>query len=158
MGLFTKVYALDYEQFLPVGIEEAWDFFSSPHNLKKITPPHMGFEITNDIGSGKMYAGMIITYIVKPILRIPIRWCTIITHVEEGKYFIDEQRFGPYALWHHQHRFEPVDGGVMMYDTVSYALPLGPLGRLANALFVRKEVKGIFAYRQKVTDDVFGTK
>lgn len=158
MALFSKVYVHEVEHLLSISLDEAWDFFSSPHNLKDITPEHLDFKITNNSGQGKMYPGMLITYIVKPVLGIPMRWCTEITHVEDKKYFVDEQRFGPYSMWHHEHHFEEVDGGVMMRDKVSYAIPLGPIGQLANALFVGKEVRGIFEYREKVCDKIFGKK
>ncbi len=103
-----------------------------------------------------MYAGQVITYKVKPLLRIPMFWMTEITHVEEAKYFVDEQRFGPYALWHHQHHFKEVQGGVEMLDIIHYKLPFGPLGSLVNFLFVRKQLKGIFDYRFRYLEDHFG--
>ncbi len=136
-------------------MEEAWDFFSSPRNLSKITPAYMDFRITTEDLSEKMYPGQIISYIVRPLLRLPMRWTTEITHVEDKKYFVDEQRFGPYRMWHHQHWFEEVENGVCMIDHVSYALPLGILGRIANSLFVRSQLTSIFDYRKKVTDELF---
>ncbi len=102
-----------------------------------------------------MFAGMIIQYIIKPILRMPMRWVTEITHVEESKYFIDEQRFGPYKFWHHLHRFEERNGKLIMEDIVNYALPFGILGRIVNKLFVGKKVKEIFTHREKVLDELF---
>lgn len=155
MALFQKLYRFDTEQLLPISMEEAWNFFSSPHNLKAITPSHLGFKITNDTGKGKMYPGMLITYIVKPLLGIPMRWCTEITHIKEGEYFIDEQRFGPYSCWHHEHHFEETKEGVLMLDTIFYGLPFGIIGQIANTLIVRKEVEKIFAYRKQVTDELF---
>ena len=155
MALFQKLYRYDAEQFLPISLDEAWDFFSSPTNLAEVTPEHLGFKITNSTGQGKMYEGMLITYIVKPILGIPMRWCTEITHIEPGKHFIDEQRFGPYTCWHHEHHFEEVDGGVIARDLLFYGIPLGPLGQIANALFVRKQIDEIFRYRKEVTDKLF---
>ncbi len=150
-----KVYNLKTKQFLPISMEEAWDFFSSPENLKDITPSHMKFDIRYISGSKKMYPGQIITYKLQPVPVIPVSWTTEITHVMEPTYFVDEQRFGPYALWHHQHRFKEVDGGVEMEDEVNYAIPLGILGRIANWLFVGKKVKGIFDYRYKVLEERF---
>ena len=123
-----KIYSLTKKQFLPISLDQAWDFFSSPINLKKITPEYMGFEITSDLGDGKMYPGQIITYVVTPVLGIPMSWATEITHVVDKKYFVDEQRFGPYTFWHHQHWFKTVEGGVEMTDIVNYGLPLGFLG------------------------------
>ena len=101
-----KIHTVKYEQFVPVDLATAWDFFSSPKNLAKITPQHMGFQITNKYEVGKMYPGMLITYKVSPLLGIKLDWCTEITHVKDQVYFVDEQRFGPYAMWHHQHHFE----------------------------------------------------
>ena len=136
-------------QFVPASIDEVWDFISSPANLKEITPDYMGFDITSENLPEKMYPGMIISYKVRPLLGIPMTWVTEITHVEEGKYFIDEQRVGPYALWHHQHFIEHYENGVMMTDIVSYKPPLGFLGSIANALLIRRQLEGIFAYREK---------
>ena len=135
--------------------QELWLFVSNPANLKHITPPEMGFDITSQMAS-KMYAGMIISYIVKPLLGIPLTWVTEITHVVEQSYFVDEQRIGPYALWHHQHKLEEIPGGVLMTDTISYQPPLGLLGALANALFIRKQLQKIFAYRTQALVKIFG--
>ncbi len=152
-----KTYQLKFEQKLPISLEQAWDFFSSPLNLAKITPDHMGFIITSDFKEGqKMYPGMIITYKVSPLLGIKLNWMTEITHVQDGKYFVDEQRFGPYALWHHQHHFEEIEGGVHMTDIINYAIPYGFIGRIANTILVEKEVRGIFDYREKKVEELFG--
>lgn len=152
-----KTYQLKFEQKLPISLEQAWDFFSSPLNLAKITPDHMGFIITSDFKEGqKMYPGMIITYKVSPLLGIKLNWMTEITHVQDGKYFVDEQRFGPYALWHHQHHFEEINGGVHMTDIINYAIPYGFIGRIANTILVEKEVRGIFDYREKKVEELFG--
>jgi ligand-binding SRPBCC domain-containing protein len=152
-----KTYQLKFEQKLPISLEQAWDFFSSPLNLAKITPDHMGFIITSDFKEGqKMYPGMIITYKVSPLLGIKLNWMTEITHVQEGKYFVDEQRFGPYALWHHQHHFEEIKGGVHMTDIINYAIPYGFIGRIANSILVENEVRGIFDYREKKVEELFG--
>lgn len=146
MALFQKLYRVNASQFVPITIEEAWAFFSSPDNLQKISPDSVGFEITSKTGDD-MYPGMLITYIVSPVLGIKMRWCTEITQVKDKEYFVDDQRFGPYAFWHHQHHFEEVDGGVLIKDIVHYGIPLGPIGQLANALFVRKQIREIFDYR-----------
>lgn len=149
-------YSIKSTQHLPITLEKAWEFFSSPNNLAKITPPDMGFIITSDKKDGeKMYAGQIITYIIKPMLGIPVKWMTEITHVKEGEYFIDEQRFGPYKLWHHRHSFKKTDTGIEMHDEVNYVLPMGILGTIAHKLFVRKRIEYIFEYRTKVLDDFF---
>ena len=150
-----KIYQLKTTQVLPISIEEAWEFFSSPLNLKNITPKHLGFDVLTDLEGKKMYPGMVIEYTVRPKLNIPLHWMTEIKHVKEPYYFVDEQRFGPYALWHHQHHFKEVDGGVEMRDIVHYALPLGILGRIAHALFVEKDVNDIFNYRFKILEEKF---
>ena len=153
-----KIYTLTKKQFLPITLDEAWAFFSTPINLKKITPEYMGFNILTDLGDGKMYPGQIIHYIVTPVLGIPMRWTTEITHVIDRKYFVDEQRFGPYSFWHHQHWFREVDGGVEMTDIVNYGIPMGFLGQIANTIFVQSKLQEIFDYREKVTNEMFGAK
>lgn len=151
------VYTLKRTQRLPISPEDAWAFFSAPANLKEITPSYMGFHIQSDPEwLGAMYPGQIITYTVSPLFGIPLFWMTEITHVQEGSFFVDEQRVGPYALWHHQHHFKPVDGGVEMTDLVHYKLPLGWLGVLAHGIFVRRQLEGIFEYRRQVLETRFG--
>ena len=100
---------------------------------------------------------MIITYKITPLLGIKLNWMTEITQVKFGEYFVDEQRSGPYALWHHEHHFTEIKGGVHMTDIVHYALPFGIIGRLTNKILVRKEIEKIFAYREKAINDLFGT-
>ena len=149
-----KVYKLRTEQTLPISLDEAWDFFSTPKNLNEITPPDMSFEILSGADE-RMYSGQLITYKIRPLLNIPMTWVTEITHVGAPNYFVDEQRFGPYALWHHQHRFKEVENGVEMEDELNYAIPLGFLGRIANALFVEKQVNRIFDHRYQVLEELF---
>lgn len=115
----------------------------------------MGFVVTSTRHGEKMYAGQIIRYIVRPLFGVPLKWCTEITHVTDKQYFVDEQRFGPYAFWHHQHRFTEVPGGVLMEDILHYKLPFGFLGNIVNTLLVKNEILGIFAYRKKVLDERF---
>ena len=141
---------------MPVSLQEAWDFFSNPANLSAITPPNMGFQIVSLFHGDTMYPGQIIEYKVKPILGIPLYWMTEITHVEAEKYFVDEQRFGPYSLWHHQHHFKSIPGGVEMSDIVHYKIPLGFLGDLSYWMFVKKELNRIFDYRYKAVERKFG--
>jgi ligand-binding SRPBCC domain-containing protein len=150
-----KVYLLKRTQFLPISLSEAWDFFSTPKNLSKITPEHMGFKILYISGGDKAYAGQIIRYHVSILPGIKVHWVTEITQVKEPLHFIDEQRFGPYALWHHQHHFKEVPGGVEMTDEVNYAIPFGLLGRLAHFIFVGGEVNRIFEHRFKVLEEYF---
>ncbi len=152
-----KVYTKKTEQFVNASLEECWDFFSSPRNLQKITPESMGFQIT-DFDEKNMYAGQIIQYKVSPLFGIKLRWVTEITFVKDNSYFIDEQRFGPYTLWHHKHFFEPTENGVLMTDLVHYALPLGFIGRVMNYLVVKNKLKAIFDYRKVKVDEIFNTK
>ena len=149
-------YSLKTVQKIPVSLDEAWAFFSNPANLQRITPPHMGFSIISSHHGDTMYPGQIIEYTVRPILGIPTYWMTEITHVKDRSYFIDEQRFGPYSLWHHQHHFKEIPGGVEMTDIVHYRIPLGILGQIANGLFVRKQLNTIFQYRVNAVDTLFG--
>lgn len=149
------VYAFQTVQVIPVNLQQAWDFFSSPANLAAITPANMGFQIKSKFHGSRMYPGQIIEYTVRPVLGIPMYWMTEITHVEEGRYFVDEQRYGPYSLWHHQHFFREVPGGVEMTDIVHYKIPLGWLGDFANWLFVRRQLKGIFDYRYAKVKELF---
>ena len=150
-----KVYNLTRTQILPISVAEAWDFFSTPKNLSKITPEHMGFEILYISGGEKAYAVQIIRYNVSVLPGIKMHWVTEITQVKEGVHFIDEQRFGPYALWHHQHHFKAVPSGVEMTDEVNYGIPLGILGRLAHFLFVGSEVNRIFDHRYRILEKYF---
>ena len=149
-----KIYQLKVVQNLQIGINEAWEFFSNPNNLYLITPEWLNFKVTSKLPD-KMYAGMIITYKVHPLLGIPMNWVTEITNVNEPFYFVDEQRFGPYKLWHHQHHFKETDKGVEMTDIVNYALPFDPLSRPLNSLLVEKKVKEIFRFREKRLEVLF---
>lgn len=142
-------------QTLPISLEAAWDFFSHPSNLSKITPPDMNLVPTTE-QPDKTYPGMMITYKVKPLLGIPMLWVTEITHVREQEFFVDEQRLGPYRIWHHQHHFKAVPGGVEMTDIVDYRIPLGPIGVLMNALFIGKKLRYVFEYRRKKLVEMFG--
>ena len=144
-------------QKIPASLGEVWHFISAPDNLRDITPPYMQFTVTSKTGGDHMYAGMIITYKVSPLLRIPMRWMTEITHMRENEYFVDEQRVGPYRLWHHQHKITAVEGGVEMTDIVTYAPPFGPIGKIANALFIKRQLREIFEFRRSAIERRFGT-
>jgi ligand-binding SRPBCC domain-containing protein len=148
------MYTLKAEQVIPISLDVAWDFFSNPNNLPKITPSWLNLKVTSDLPD-KMYQGMIITYKVYPVFGIPQNWVTEITTVKEKNFFIDEQRFGPYKFWHHQHHFKEINDGVEMRDIVSYALPFDPLSRSLNKLLVDKKVKGIFKFRKEVIGKYF---
>jgi len=146
-----KIHTFKRTQFVPTTMQNAWDFFSSPDNLGKITPPSMDFRTTSE-SYAYMYAGQIITYTVKPFPFVKVRWVTEITQVENKKYFIDEQRFGPYTFWHHQHHFVETEGGVQMDDIVHFIIPMGFLGNMLLPL-VLKKLNQIFEFRtQKVRE------
>lgn len=150
-----KIYTLHKKQDLPISLETAWEFLSNPKNLKTITPKYMSFDILS--GAEKpMFAGQIIQYIVTPVLGIKTKWVTEITHLKDKHYFVDEQRFGPYALWHHKHFLKEIDGGVEMEDIIDYKIPFGFLGRLAHPILVKPKLEEIFSYRQKKLIELFG--
>ena len=140
------------DQFIQTDLETIWDFASSPKNLKEITPDYMLFDITSKNLAEKMYPGMIISYKVSPLFNIKMNWVTEITQVSHKHFFIDEQRLGPYKMWHHQHFFEEKNDGVLMTDIVTYIPPYGFLGNIANILLIKKQLKRIFDYRYKVLD------
>jgi len=150
------VYSIKTVQKIPVSLDKAWNFFSSPANLQAITPAKMGFTIISKHHGEKMYAGQLIEYKVKPVLGIPLYWMTEITQVKDKEYFIDEQRFGPYSLWHHQHHFKAIEGGVEMADIIHYKNPLWVLGDMANVLFIKKQLRDIFDFRYKKVEELFG--
>lgn len=153
----SRTFSIQTFQRIPVSIETAWEFFSNPANLQEITPPHLGFQIISKYHGDQMYPGQIIEYKVRPLFHIPLYWMTEITHVETGRFFVDEQRFGPYRMWHHQHHFKAIEGGVEMTDIVHYKLPLGFLGNWAHALFVQQQLRSIFNYRFECVEKRFGS-
>ena len=150
-----KIYNLQSKQKLPITVNKAWDFLSSPINLKTITPEYMGFNILSG-ADRKMYPGQIIQYIVTPLFGIKTKWVTEITHVQENKYFVDEQRFGPYALWHHKHFIRPIKGGVEMEDIIDYKIPFGLIGQLVHLILIKPKLKEIFDYRHDKLIEIFG--
>ncbi len=151
-----KVYKKEWTQFIPRPLDEVWHFFSRPENLSEVTPKEMNFNILSDIANKPMYEGMIINYKVTPVFGIQMRWTTEIRNIKKGEYFVDEQRFGPYAMWHHEHHFREADGGTYMTDLLHYAIPFGPIGNIANALFVSNKIEEIFDYRVKAVERLFG--
>lgn len=154
----SGVYTLKSVQHLPITIEEAWQYFSNPNNLAKITPPSMRFEITSEMGSKQIYAGQIITYRVTPIAGFRTNWVTEITQVKEKEYFIDEQRFGPYSMWHHLHRFEPNGKGVTMTDEVTYKIPFYAIGNFIHWLIIKRKLINLFSYRSEKLVTLFGVQ
>ncbi len=151
-----RLYQLAAKQTLPIKIEEAWEFLSNPANLTVITPDKMKFNILSG-ADRPMFPGQIIQYEVSPFAVYTTRWVTEITHVKQGEYFVDEQRFGPYALWHHKHFLKPVEQGVEMEDIIDYKIPFGILGQMMHPIFVKKQLEAIFNYREQKLIELFGS-
>ena len=149
-----KIHRLEVDQKLHIGLDEAWEFFSTPKNLNLITPDDMSFMILSGAES-KAYAGQLIRYKIKPLFSISMNWVTEITQCVDRKYFIDEQRFGPYKFWHHQHHFKEVSDGVVMKDILHYALPFGFIGELMGNLLLHQKVQNIFTFREKKLLEIF---
>lgn len=149
-------YQFTQTQKIPAPLDAVWEFISNPNNLKEITPASLDFRVTSHHNGTPMYAGMIITYIVKPLFGIPLKWMTEITHVKEKEYFVDEQRVGPYRLWHHQHKIEPIADGVLMTDIVTYMPPFYFIGTIANQFVIRRKLREIFDYRTLSIENKFG--
>jgi ligand-binding SRPBCC domain-containing protein len=152
-----KIYRLEQKLILPITKTECWKFYSDPRNLGKITPPDMDFTIQSELPAA-MHAGQIIMYGIKILPGVKLNWVTEITHVLENKYFVDEQRFGPYKFWHHQHLFKEVENGMEIQDIVHYAIPFGILGRLANTVFIRSRLNKIFRYRKDYIKSIYEQK
>jgi ligand-binding SRPBCC domain-containing protein len=150
-----KIYTKSSKQNLPISLQEAWEFLSNPKNLKTITPDYMGFVIESG-ADRPMFPGQIIEYIVTPVMGIKTKWVTEITHVQELRYFVDEQRFGPYSLWHHKHFLKEIPGGVEMEDIIHYKIPMGFIGQLVHPILVKPKLDEIFNYRRKKLIDLFG--
>ena len=150
-----KIYTLHKTQKLPISPEKAWKFLSNPKNLKIITPDYMSLNIVSPIDR-PLYTGQIIQYIVTPLLGIKTKWVSEITHIEDKKYFVDEQMYGPYSLWHHKHFIKEIEGGVEMEDIIDYKVPLGILGQIMHPILVKPKLEEIFSYRQKKLIELFG--
>ena len=150
-----KLTQLYFEQKIHTDIDTLWKFISSPKNLSKITPDYMKFEILSSIKDQDMYEGMIISYNVQPILGIKMNWVTEITHIKEKEYFVDEQRSGPYNMWHHEHLIKETDDGVIMQDIISYIPPFSFFGLILNKIFIKKQIISIFEYRETVLNRLF---
>jgi ligand-binding SRPBCC domain-containing protein len=154
----SKVYELKFTQTVPAPLTTVWNFFSTPANLQLITPPHLGFRIISKHHGNLIYPGQIIEYNVAPLLGIQLYWMTEITHVKHEHFFVDEQRFGPYRFWHHQHHFKSTPNGVEMTDIVHYKLPLGFLGSIAHQLLVKKQLANIFKHRFSAVEQFFSSE
>lgn len=150
-----SVHEYTTKQYLPITIEQAWNFFSAPKNLSVITPPELQLKIRSTLKDEGIYDGMQIEYTVKPLLKMPLRWLTKIDFVVPNKLFVDKQLKGPYKSWEHTHFFEPVEGGVIIADLVQYELPFGKLGDLVHRLLVRQKIEYIFAYRKTILTNLF---
>mgnify|MGYP001824672668 CR=1 FL=1 len=151
-----KVHVLERRQTVAAPLDEVFAFFARPENLAEITPPGLGFQILTPSPIA-MKEGAVVDYVVS-LAGLPLRWRTLITAYEPPHRFVDEQLAGPYSFWHHTHTFgEAPGGGTELGDVVRYALPLGPLGELAHALVVRRQIDGIFAHRHAVIAGRFGT-
>lgn len=151
-----RIHQLKSIQKLPVSLQDAWTFFSDANNLLTITPPFLNLKVTNELFGDKVYPGQIIKYRVKPMAGIGVSWVTEITHLEEERYFVDEQRKGPYKLWHHQHHFKAIEGGTEMTDIVHYAIPFSIIGEAFHPL-VKKKLMEIFSYRFNKINELFGS-
>lgn len=150
-----KMYTLTQHQQLPITSEEAWEYFSDPKNLEIITPDDMPFKIL-DTQSTPMYSGMILRFMIQPLAGFKVKWVTEITHVDKGKYFVDEQRFGPFKFWQHKHHFYEVEGGVELRDSIQYVMPFAFVGRLVHRFLVRKRLEAIFQFRKQQLEAYFG--
>lgn len=148
------MYTLEFSKKIPLSLDDCWNFFSTPLNLAMITPKYLGFKIIHPKEYSKMYSGQIIAYTIH-IFGIPINWITEIKHIQQPNYFVDEQRFGPYRFWYHEHRFKAIGKGVEMFDTIHYKIPYGFLGKLLHAK-VKKDLEKIFSYRSSKLDELFG--
>jgi ligand-binding SRPBCC domain-containing protein len=151
-----KIHRLYRRQFLPISPEEAWPFFSTPHNLERITPPFLNFKITSDVPD-EIYSGLVITYRIAAVVGIPMTWVTEIKHVEPLRRFVDEQRIGPFRFWYHEHSFRAVENGIEMEDTVHYVMPWGWLGEWVHAVFIRARLKAIFDFRREYLETLWKT-
>ncbi|MBK8483887.1 MAG: SRPBCC family protein [Saprospiraceae bacterium] len=150
-------YQFKFTQKIPSQLNEVWNFMASPVNLKEITPDYMHFQITSIQKTPVMYPGMIISYKISPFFGLKLLWVTEITQVKENCYFVDEQRIGPYSMWHHEHHIEEIEGGVLMTDIVSYQPPYGFIGAIANFIFIRRKLLEIFNYRELAIRKKFGS-
>jgi len=145
---------LHREQFIPAEPGRVWEFFATPVNLNELTPPEVKFRIMGE-PPATMFAGQIIKYRISPLPGLWLNWVTEISRVEPGMLFVDEQRAGPYKLWHHEHRFASEQGGVRMFDHVTYDVGWGPFGWLAEKLWVGRQLRRIFDYRAQRVAELF---
>ena len=150
-----QIFELSSSLKLPISLEESWTFFSNPSNLKTITPDYMGFEIISELEK-EMFAGQFICYKVSPLMGLKMNWVAEITHVVKNKYFVDEQRIGPYSMWHHKHFLKEIEGGTEITDVVHYKLPLSLIANRFHSILVKPKLKEIFEYRTNALLTMFG--
>lgn len=144
------VYNLRRSQTVRMPLEDCWSFFSNPANLARITPPQLRFRVRSELPP-EIYPGLMIRYTVTPVLHVPLTWVTEITHVQKPEFFVDEQRVGPYRIWHHEHTFHALGSDTTeVHDLVTYVPPLGPLGAIINALVIRRQLDAIFDFRTEM--------
>ncbi|MGN6247377.1 MAG: SRPBCC family protein [Ginsengibacter sp.] len=153
-----KTYEFSAQQFLHIGLQKAWDFFSDAENLSVITPPELQFKILAPVKDREIYEGMLIDYKVRPLFNIPLSWQTEISKVEKPYLFVDKQLKGPYKTWEHTHRFIEKENGTLMEDSVKYSLPFGMIGKLTHSIMVREKIENIFAYRRQILNQLFNGK
>lgn len=149
---------LHHELFINADLDQVWDFFSDARNLSQLTPEKMNMKVISKLSKFHLYEGMKIAYYVSPLFKLPLRWDTTITKVEEKKMFIDIQTKGPFKSWVHLHRFKNMDGGVLIIDDVDYELPFGKFGEMFHKPLVQNNLKELFAYRQIVCQSIFESK
>ncbi len=153
-----KTYSLEREIYIPSNIDEVWDFFSSPKNLQRITPPEMKFKILSNNLPECISDKLLIEYSVVPLLSIKVNWTTVIHNVDKPFFFVDEQLKGPYRKWIHKHSFHKTDNGTIMKDEVEYAIPFEPIGSLLLKKTIQKKLKHIFDYRTQAIKNIFKKK
>lgn len=141
------VHRIERRQRLHRPLEEVFAFFAQAHNLERITPPWLRFELRRDRPI-QMGVGTVIDYRLH-VHGVPVRWRSRIEEWEPGRGFVDRQLRGPYRLWHHRHWFEAEGDDTVVGDRVDYALPLGWIGEIAHGLFVRRDLERIFDFRHR---------
>jgi ligand-binding SRPBCC domain-containing protein len=142
-----QIHQLYRRQELNMALAEAWDFFSSPHHLNDITPAFFHVEITSGVPP-KIYAGLMIGYRMKAVFGIPMAWLSEISHCDEPKRFVYQQRLGPFKFWSHEVCLTETGQGVQLEDIVFYAMPFGWLGDLFNRWLIADRLERIFDARR----------
>jgi ligand-binding SRPBCC domain-containing protein len=152
-----SLHKLYFSQKLPIDLQQGWEFFSTPANLEKITPPSLALKIKHHHDQKIIYPGQIIVYSVEPLWKISMEWITEIVAVQKPVYFIDEQKFGPYTFWHHEHWFTSIPNGILIEDVIYYKVPFGMIGKALHHFKIRKDLFNIFSYRNQILEKLFGS-